>query len=36
MCVQGRVRNLAYDNVSVSHNGIKLREEGLMGRYDLS
>lgn len=25
-----------YDNVSVSHNGIKLREEDLMGRYDLS
>lgn len=26
----------AYDNVSVSHNGIKLRQEDLMGRYDLS
>jgi hypothetical protein len=25
-----------YDNVSVSHNGIKLRQEELMGRYDLS
>jgi hypothetical protein len=26
----------AYDNVSVSHNGIKLRQEDLMGRYDLT
>lgn len=25
-----------YANVSVSHNGIKLRREDLMGRYDLS
>jgi hypothetical protein len=25
-----------YANVSVSHNGIKLRQEDLMGRYDLS
>lgn len=25
-----------YANVSVSHNGIKLRYEDLMGRYDLS
>ena len=25
-----------YVNVSVSHNGIKLRHEDLMGRYDLS
>lgn len=25
-----------YDTVSVSHNGIKLRQEDLMGRYDLS
>lgn len=25
----------SYDNVSVSHNGIKLRQEDLMGRYDL-
>ncbi|WP_077047972.1 hypothetical protein [Pseudomonas sp. KK4] len=24
-----------YENVSVSHNGIKLREQDLMGRYDL-
>lgn len=24
-----------YDQVSVSHNGIKLREQDLMGRYDL-
>ncbi|MBV6825095.1 hypothetical protein KUF73_19400 [Pseudomonas sp. PD9R] len=27
---------VGYDNVSVSHNGIKLRQEDLMGRYDLS
>ncbi|CAI8992076.1 Pectate lyase [Pseudomonas sp. IT-P44] len=26
----------AYANVSVFHNGIKLRQENLMGRYDLS
>lgn len=26
----------SYDNVSVSHNGIKLRQEELLGRYDLS
>lgn len=26
----------AYDNVSVSYNGIKLRQEDRMGRYDLS
>ncbi|MVV51544.1 hypothetical protein EJA72_25350 [Pseudomonas sp. PB120] len=34
----GSERNYSasYDNVSVSHNGIKLREEDLMGRYDLS
>lgn len=25
-----------YDNVSVSHNGIKLRQEDLKGRYDLT
>ncbi|MDQ3204732.1 MAG: hypothetical protein M3Q94_21560 [Pseudomonadota bacterium] len=25
-----------YPNVSVSHNGIKLRETELLGRYDLS
>ncbi|VVQ08231.1 hypothetical protein PS918_04951 [Pseudomonas fluorescens] len=25
-----------YDNVSVSHNGIRLRQEDLMGRYDLT
>ncbi|HEF4763055.1 TPA: hypothetical protein SAN82_005532 [Pseudomonas putida] len=25
-----------YDTVSVSHNGIKLRQEDLKGRYDLS
>ncbi|MGY2261422.1 hypothetical protein [Pseudomonas sp. SDO55104_S430] len=25
-----------YDKVSVSHNGIKLREQDLMGRYDLT
>lgn len=25
-----------YANVSVSYNGIKLRQEDLMGRYDLS
>ncbi|MCU1758873.1 hypothetical protein NTD84_03950 [Pseudomonas sp. 14P_8.1_Bac3] len=25
-----------YANVSVSHNGIKLRQEDIMGRYDLS
>jgi hypothetical protein len=28
--------NAGYDSVSVSHNGIKLRQEDLMGRYDLS
>lgn len=25
-----------YDNVSVSYNGIRLRQEDLMGRYDLT
>lgn len=26
----------SYDNVSVSHNGIKLRQEDLLGRYELT
>ncbi|RKS16308.1 hypothetical protein BJ917_5332 [Pseudomonas sp. WPR_5_2] len=35
---QGRQNSdyATYDNVSVSHNGIKLRQEDLMGRYDLT